>query len=191
MRVAILFLVFFCALIPACFAAPTFTFTADAATDFSSLPSAEQAFSGIADNFQPLWGFGWEIVMRRIGFGGTYMVDFFRDDTSRWAMDWYGEGLFVSYHIFGGGAFLDPFIQAGAGCAGRVLLHSTGALQRSPDISIFPFLAAGLSLNLEGFLLGAKLSYVPFQSEIPVTDIPGYPVENFKISIFAGISLGR
>ena len=50
------------------------------------------------------------------------MVSFFRDAFTQWWLDWYAPALSLSYHPFGGNSFLDPFLQAGIGSAGRVML---------------------------------------------------------------------
>jgi hypothetical protein len=189
-------------LAPAGFAA-TFSLTGDMAADFASLPTAEQAVQSISRNDQPLWGMGWEVVFNKIGFGGTYLVNLTKDAQNDWWMDWYGQALFISYHIFGGAAFLDPFIQTGVGCAGRTYIESAtigwtryqSAISLTPypipDISIFPFLTAGLSLHLDAFTIGAKLTFVPFKSGIPLTDIPEYQLQNFQVVVFTGMTFGH
>jgi hypothetical protein len=58
------------------------------------------------------------------------------------------------------------------------------------SLSLFPFVGAGLAFNLEGFLLSAKAIYTPYWSQVPVTDIPSYPLGKFQVTMSAGISLG-
>jgi hypothetical protein len=186
MRKAIIVLVF-CAAASAAFAVPVVSLTGAIAANFDAVPSVQQAIETFQAN-QPLWGFGWEVVPRRMGIGGLVMVNFFRDAQSAWVLDWSAQPVYLSYHIFGGGAFLDPFIQAGIGCTGRVPLEGAAVGMPSLYLSLFPFLAAGLSLNLEGFLLGAKLAYAPFSAPVPVTDIPAYPTGSIQVTVFTGIS---
>jgi hypothetical protein len=176
-------------LAPLGFSAPTLALTTDIAAGFSQMPTLEAAFQNLTENPNPLWGLGWEITIRRIGLGGTYLVNFTRDQLMRWTLDWYGEGIYMSYHLFGGGSFIDPFVQAGIGCAGRVALdpHSYSDLA----IELFPVVSGGVALNLGGLSVGAKASYVPFSTPVPATWIPGYPVDPFQVAFFAGFILGR
>ncbi len=168
------------------FAVPVVSLTGAMAANFDAVPSVQQAMEGFQAN-RPIWGFGWEVVPRRLGIGGLLMVNFFRDAASQWVLDWSAQPLYLSYHIFGGGAFLDPFLQAGFGSTGRVPLEGTAG--PGLHLSVFPFVAAGLSLNLEGFVLGTKLSYAPFSAPIPVTDIPPYPTGSFQVVVYTGIAL--
>ena len=76
------------------------------------------------------------------------------------------------------------------GCAGRV---SSPRCRRGPDaepqslsLALFPFVAAGLSLNLDGLLLGAKVIYTPYKAQIPVTDDPGLPAGNIPGHVHRG-----
>jgi hypothetical protein len=177
---------FFLSLGAACFADPIFFIGGNAAAEFNAVPTAEQAIDSFSSNPKPMWGAGWELVARKLGFGGVAMVKFFQDPQEGWAIDWYGQAVLLSFHLFGGGAFLDPFAQAGAGCAGRALPSSSGLYT-----SIFPFIAAGLALDISGFTFGAKLSAVPFQTQVPGTQIPLYTVGSFQVQLFAGITLGR
>ena len=183
---------------PACFAdceddpGTVFTLSGTAACDFATLPHTEREYRGYDNLEQPLWGIGWEVVLQHIGLGGTYMVNFSHDDQDRDMLNWYGQGFFISYHFLGGGAFLDPFIQAGAGCAGRVLLRNREDYRELDlHISIFPYLSAGVALDLDGFTFGGKVNYVPFQSDLPVTDILPQPVGSFQVQLFAGVTFGR
>jgi hypothetical protein len=191
MRVAIVVLSLICIFAAAGFAGPTFSLTLNAEKDFATMPTAEEALTSFSTNPEPLWGVGWEVVLKRIGFGGTYMVKFFHDEQAAWNLDWNGQPLYVSYHFFGGGAFLDPFIQAGVGCTGRVLLERSGPSNPGLYLSLHPFVGAGLGLHLGSLAFGAKVDYIPFDSGIPVTNIPRYPAGNFQVNIFTGVTLGR
>jgi hypothetical protein len=187
------------------FAGPTFSLTGNIAAGLSDRPSFEEALLSLTENPNPLWGMGWELTLRRFGFGGTYMVNFSQDDANQWALDWYGEALYASYHLFGGGAFIDPFVQAGIGCAGRVSIgpypyypYPYYPDTMDPDfmpeglmISLFPFAGAGVALHLDGLTVGAKLKYMPFNSPIPAAWIPGYPAGQFQAEVFAGVTFGR
>jgi hypothetical protein len=118
-------------------------------------------------------------------------VSFFQDAGAQWWLDWFAPALFASFHPLGGNSFLDPFVEAGVGCAGRVMLarHPMRAPQ-GLELSLFPFVAGGINFNLDGLLLGAKVAYVPYASPIPVTDIPRYPLGSLQVTVSAGVSLG-
>jgi opacity protein-like surface antigen len=166
--------------------------TGDLSANFLGGSTTQQIVNTFAVGDQPLfWGFGWEVILGRVGFGADYMVSFFRQAGTQWWLDWYSPALYLSFHPLGANRLLDPFLQMGLGCAGRVLL--TGGMgDQGGDllISLFPTVAAGLNLNLEGLLLGVKATYTPFKTAIPVTDIPAYPLGNLQVSLSAGFSIG-
>jgi len=166
--------------------------TGHLALDFSERPSVREAAAAFADSERMiLWGPGWEVIMDRISLGGTYLVSFFQDETSGWWLDWYGEPLYLGYHLFGAGAFIDPFMQVGLGSAGRVSLEEDTALERDPlYLSIFPFISGGLALDLDGFIIGGRLSYYPLITPPPATEFENYPLDNFQVAVFAGVGLG-
>ena len=159
--------------------------TGHLALDFAERPSVREVTRAFADSEkQILWGPGWEV-------GGTYLVSFFQDENSGWWLDWYGEPLYVGYHLFGAGAFIDPFMQIGLGSAGRVTLEDETAAAQDPlYLSIFPFISGGLALDLDGFIVGGRLSYYPLITPPPATDFQNYPLDNFQVALFAGIGLG-
>ncbi len=188
-----------CILALAAFGAPCFAgavqLTGSLSADFLSGPSAGDIIDTFSLGGQPVfWGVGGEVVLHRVGFGGDYMVSFFQSPEGAWWLDWYAPALFVSFHPIGVNRFIDPFFDAGFGCAGRVFLgpatsywplSATGL----PSISLFPFVAGGISLNLDGFLLKAKATYTPFVTPIPVTILPAYPLGEVQVAITAGFSI--
>jgi hypothetical protein len=168
--------------------------TADLSADFMSDATTQTVISTFSVGSQPLlWGVGWEIVPDKAGFGGNLAVSFFQDAATSWWLDWVAPGVFLSYHPFGAERFLDPFIQVGAGCAGRVGLGTEAQLDEvpvTPDISLslYPFAAAGLAVNLDGLLLQAKVTYTPYNGSIPVTDIATYPLGKFQVALSGGLA---
>ena len=168
--------------------------TGNLSADFLEVTSAQQIIATFGVGGQPLfWGTGWEVVLDRVGFGGDYEVTFLRDAAAAtpWWLDWYAPALYMSYHLFGSTAFIDPFIQVGLGCAGRVLLTDTGSIPPDPlSIALFPFVSGGVSLDLDGLLLSAKATYTPYAGQIPVTTIPAYPLGKVQVMLSAGLSLG-
>jgi hypothetical protein len=157
--------------------------------DFIEPPTVDQAFSALRDDMS-LGGIGWEVVIKRFGLGGAYLVHFEPDSTDAWWLDWEVQPLFASYHVFGGGSTIDPFVDAGLGCAGRVYLGPGAVAGDRLGISLYPFASAGLALNLDAFRIGTKLSYTPWQGRIPAAPIPGYEVGSCQLQVFAGVNLG-
>lgn len=138
-----------------------------------------------------LWGLGWEVIFSKIGFGGTYMVDFIEEDINNdWWLDWNGDAFYLSYHILGGSFFVDPFIELGLGCAGRIYLGYNGSYNFPENlyISVYPFITGGLAFQLDGFLISGKLKYLPDFSPLPVTPIEEYPLKNFQFSLNLGFA---
>ena len=154
-------------------------------------PSAQQIIDTFSSPGQPPFGgVGWEVIIGRVGFGGEYGASFSRTSQGPWWVDWMTQPLFLSYHPFRSGYFLDPFIQAGVGCAGRVYLDQwTGDATGNLYLSIYPFVAAGLSLDLSGFLVSGKVSYAPFMTSPPAPSISSYPLGNVQVTLAAGIAI--
>ncbi len=166
--------------------------TGNLQADFLKGPSAHQIIDTFTSPGQPPFaGVGWEVIIDRVGFGGDYSASFTRTPMGSWWLDWLAQPLFLSYHFFRSGHTLDPFVQAGVGCAGRVYLQDWPQTQVSDNlsISIFPFVAAGLGLDLSGLLVSAKMSYAPFMSAPPASPISSYPLGNVQMTLSAGIAI--
>jgi len=158
--------------------------------DFIDPPSVDQVFSSLRDG-PGLLGIGWEVVIKRFGMGGSYLVLFQPDANDSWWLNWETQPFYASCHFLGGSARIDPFVDAGLGCAGRVYLGSRHIPGELLGISIYPFASAGLALNIDAFRIGAKISAVPWQGRLPATPIAGYEVGAFQAQFFAGVSLGK
>jgi hypothetical protein len=166
--------------------------TGNLQADYLKGPSAQQIIDTFTSPGQPPFcGVGWEVIIGKVGFGGDYSASFTKTPMGSWWLDWLAQPLFLSYHFFRSGYTLDPFVQAGLGCAGRVYLQDWPETQVSNNlfISIFPFIAAGLGLDLNGFLLSAKMSYAPFMSAPPASPISSYPLGNVLVTLSAGIAI--
>lgn len=165
--------------------------TGSLATDFYSGPSAQQIIDSFSIGGQPIfWGVGWAVIPGRVGIQGDYLVSFSRDASLGWWLDWYAQAISMSFHPLGATRFVDPFLQVGLGCAGRVFLDGWLPPAGEPlMIALFPFLAGGVSFNLDGLLLGAKATYTPYAAPIPVTYIPAYPLGKVQVSLSAGFSI--
>jgi len=164
--------------------------------NFASTPSAAEVASTFATANQHLyWGFGWEVVHNHIGVGGLYTADFEQTAASDWWLDWYGQALFLSYHLFARRALLDPFVNVGVGSAGRLSLSSYEYAAVPPNsrllLSIFPFVSAGLGLDLDGLYVGAKATYLPAISPPPATYFQNVPLGTVQVALFCGVALGR
>jgi hypothetical protein len=157
--------------------------------DFIDRPTLDQAASALEAE-SPFVGLGWEVVMGHVGLGGSYLVDFDEASASEWWLDWDAQALYGSYHILGARSFIDPFVDAGLGCAGRVFLGPSGEPSERLSLTIYPFASAGAALELDGLRIGAKLSYALSRNAIPATYIPAYPIGRFQATAFAGLSLG-
>jgi hypothetical protein len=165
-----------------------------AAVPFFDAPKASEVIDALADARSDIfYGLGWEYIFDRIGFGGNFGVNFIRDDSMDWSAEWYGEAIYVSYHLFGAGAFFDLFGQMGLGSAGSVQLGKA-KINEDTDastlltIGIFPFVSIGCAFNLHGFIIGTKLNYTPFISPPPATDFNEYPLKRVQAIVFIGIS---
>lgn len=166
--------------------------TGNLQADFLKGPTAQQIIDTFTTPGQPPFGgVGWEVIIGRVGFGGDYSAAFTRTPQGTWWLDWITQPLFLSYHFFRTGYFLDPFVQAGMGCAGRVYLQEwlESAVGNNLYISIYPFVAAGLALDLSGFLVQGKMSYAPYMTPPPASPISSYPLGSVQVTLSAGIAL--
>jgi len=165
--------------------------TGSLSQDFLRGTSAQTIIGTFTGPEQPRFaGLGWEVILGKVGFGGDYMASFLRAPDTQWWLDWYAQPLFLSFHPLRRGFALDPFVQAGLGSAGRVLLHRwTGTPDSNLFLSVFPFVAGGLDLNLDGFLIGAKVSYAPFMTPPPATAFDNAPIGQIQATVSVGIAL--
>jgi hypothetical protein len=113
-----------------------------------------------------LSGLYWEVLRDHLGFGMTYLVDFQRLDSPYpemeylWFVDWVGS-FDLRYHFFED-FFLDPFLEAGLGSAGRVDISSyeengLPGVEDPLQLSVFGQVGGGLAFRLSGLHLGARL----------------------------------
>ncbi len=164
---------------------------ANMATHFDERPSAGEAFDAFGRTGQPVfYGPGWEVLFDHVGLGGNYMVRFFEDDLNTWWVDWVGEALFLSYHFVGAGHMFDPYVSFAVGGAGRSIAEHDEGGGEPVYLSIFPVLTAGLSFDLQGFLIGGRLAYIPDVGAVPGTDIAIYPLERFQVAFYGGVAIG-
>ena len=156
---------------------------------------------------QTMIGWHWEVIFNYLGLGMHYGVRFDEPviDTASptdWYMDWKGD-FFLSYHVLGGGSVIDPFVEFGWGNVGTVLVSSPEYADY-PDwedevengnavaLGFYNYFAGGLAVDLNGLLLGAKVSYIPSELAGPFADgsIERYALAPFEVSLFGGVALG-
>ena len=184
------------------------------AADFAVRPTWDEVGSIFDDRSKLFWGPQIEVITNRVGVGFRGLVNFENQETELdgvqydWSLDWLGD-LYVSYHIFGTHSFIDPFFEFGFGNAGRVDIDEdpeswmvdeeswmpAGGLYEYNDdalesLALYPSVAVGVSFDLGGLFIGARLSYRPLTFQIPATQFDVYPVTNFQFALFGGITLG-
>jgi len=182
----------------------------DVAAEFVEKPGSEdikQAF-GASDKSGLMPGLTWEVIIDHIGFGMSHYVRFNRSDSelenvnNEWDMDFMGSWDF-RYHLFGGGAFLDPFAEASIGSAGHIELNEEDAdyyytkreitigsdsdTGKLTNLSIFSQVGGGLALKLDNFIFGGKLMYRMYNDVPPATQFDPYPLDNFQFSLFGSL----
>jgi len=170
-------------------------------------PNPEDWYQVAVPTDETLSGWYWEVVFDHLGLGMHYGVRFdeaaFETESSTdWYMDWKGD-FFLSYHILGGGSIVDPFVEFGWGNVGTALV-ATPAYPDYPDwedevahgsavaLGFYNYFGGGLAVDLNGLLLGAKLSYIPSELNTPIPDasIDLYDLAPFEVSLFGGVALG-
>jgi hypothetical protein len=144
-------------------------------------------------------GLYWEVILGKLGFGMTYLVNFTPIDTEipdleyEWYLDWIGSWDF-RYHILSviGRSGIDPFLEIGFGNAGRVDIsnyENSSELRDPLQLSLFVQGGAGIALRLQQLHLGGKLLYRIGNSPVPATQFEIYPLKNFQIALFGGFSI--
>lgn len=181
---------------------------------FVDSPSVSEMISEIGKgvNFKPGFEFGMKI--NRIGFGLNTLLMFNRTVSENtdlhwdWTFDWIST-VNIGYHFARTWYFLDPFIEAGFGAAGRVdltpdddFVEQMACLEAGNyyycdedsdllGLSLVGYIAAGLSLRLDMLYISGKLSYWPLNSPPPATQFMPYPLKQFQFAISAGFVLGK
>ena len=180
-----------------------------ASTPAESLPDAspEEWYRVAIPTDKTLSGWYWEVIFDHLGLGMHYGMRFNEaaietGESTDWYMDWKGD-FFLSYHILGGGSIIDPFVEFGWGNVGTALVTSP-TYPDYPDwedevedgsavaLGFYNYFAGGLAIDLNGLLLGAKVSYVPSELNAPIPDssIERYDLAPFEITLFGGVALG-
>lgn len=166
----------------------------DVVMSLQQTPSVDPNVTSFTTANQPTyWGFETEFVVRHIGFGGVYAVNFEQVASSDWWFDFYGQAVFVSYHLFARRSLFDPYVSAGLGAAGRVALGPADALPQDSNmlLSIFPVLSGGVGIDLGGLYIGGRVSYLPAMTPPPATSFGNVPLGRVQLTLSAGFAVGR
>jgi hypothetical protein len=145
-----------------------------------------------------LSGLYWEVLMDHVGLGMTYLVDFQKLESPYpqleylWYLDWVGS-LDLRYHFFEA-FFLDPFLEAGVGSAGRVDIsayeeNGLPGVEDPLELSLFGQVGGGLALRFSCLHVGARLLWRVFNEIPPATQFQPYPLKSFRFELFGGFSL--
>jgi hypothetical protein len=141
-------------------------------------------------------GLYWEYLPGNLGIGMTYLLKFNRQASSlqdidyTWYFDWIGT-LDARYHFLSE-SFLDPFIEAGIGNAGRVDMTSYGPQSEGERdellMSLFGQMGGGVAFHFKEMHLGVKMLYRFLNRPVPAARFDTYPLKNFHVSFFGGVT---
>jgi hypothetical protein len=81
------------------------------------LPSLSDSWEDFKDGEGVYWGGYVELILSKLGLGISFNQQTYEDPFGDSTFDmWnYDVNFFLAYHLFGGRAFIDPFLQAGVG----------------------------------------------------------------------------
>ncbi|HAE21652.1 MAG TPA: hypothetical protein DCG47_04920 [Spirochaetaceae bacterium] len=157
------------------------------------LPTVKEAWADFKEGTGVFWGGYGEIVLGKLGLGLSFNQQTFKDEFERALDTWnYDVNFFLSYHLFGGRALLDPFLQAGVGMMAfdykdKEAARAFYTLTDDPLFasSYFDF-GLGLGINLGGIGIFGKGMW-NVQSDEPLysqedggTPIFSWPILPFK-----------
>jgi hypothetical protein len=158
----------------------------------STVRDVSRSYRGTNDDelFSGLEG---ELWFGTVGFGGSYLGRFVDesaesgDAAQEWWYDWKSD-LFVSYHLFRGGAFLDPFVRLGGGVAMR-----SDENDSVTNAGIYQYLGGGAQVSLGGLVIGCGLNYNILNQRLQPdsTSWEMYPTRRFEARVYGGVSFGR
>ncbi len=154
-------------------------------------------FKHVIDSPVVFPGLYWEVMFDHLGLGMTYFGKFNRigdEETGcEWQFDWIGS-LDLRYH-FTKEDFLDPFVEFGLGCAGRVEFPAAGshsdreAYRRNLQfLSLFFQAGGGIAFRFDSLHAGLRLLYRIMNEPVPGTVYEVYPLYRLQSVVFAGVS---
>ncbi|HUX22397.1 MAG TPA: hypothetical protein VMW69_14230, partial [Spirochaetia bacterium] len=161
-------------------------FALDMVANVQQIPSVDPSVTTFTTANQPVyWGLEFEAAHRHWGLGGLYSANLERINSNDYWLDFYGQAVYLSYHLFARRAFLDPYVSVGLGSAGRVAIGSGSTVTLPANqtilLSVFPVVSGGLALDLNGLYLGAKLSYLPSMTSLVATANSNVPLSKIQL----------
>lgn len=154
------------------------------------LPNLSEAWDDFRDGQGVYWGGFAEFIFEKLGIGLSFNQQTYKyEPDSRLDMWNYDVNVYLSYHLFGGDAFLDPFVQAGIGQWGFGYTDTDAARYYYPDLTDDPLAASnyadiglGLGLNLEHVGIFFKAMWSK-QSDEPVKTNDGYDTAIWELPV--------
>ncbi len=159
-----------------------------------NLPSFSSVWNDFTEGRGTYWGLFGEIILGKLGLGLAFnyqdVPEFGYDFDNDGYIDpvyemypqmWsYDANVYLSYHLFGGRSFLDPFLQAGVGINAYDFKNSEDKTEFNslgPEDPLFasPYwdFGAGLGINLGGIGIFIKGAYIlPMDSVLTGTSWP-------------------
>jgi len=166
--------------------------------DFSENPDYDTVVEEFHSGDNVLSGFYWEVIPDHIGYGMTCNFLFDRQGSPipevdyQWTMDWIATWDF-RYHPLRW-SFIDPFVEIGLGCAGKVDITDYEEYGLDRDLagdplflSLFAQVGWGLGFRLGALNLGTRVAYRFWNGPIPGTQFEPYPLDEFNVGVFAGL----
>ena len=166
--------------------------------EFLDRPDIEAFQIAIDDPTNLIPGLYWEVAGKNLGFGMTYLLDVEKGDIpvdpfTGVFLDWIATAD-LRYHILGSDAFLDPFVEAGFGAAGRSDITNyekvgAGTNDYTPtNLSLFGQVGGGLAVKLAVLQVGAKLDWRFWNGAMPGATQDPYPLKYFSVALFGGLA---
>ena len=166
--------------------------------EFMDRPDVEAFQIAIDDPTNLIPGLYWEVAGKKLGFGMTYLLDVEKADIAvdpftGVFLDWIATAD-LRYHVLGSETFLDPFVEAGFGAAGRSDITNykkagSGTNDYTPtNLSLFGQVGGGLAVKLSLFQLGTKLDWRFWNGAMPGATQDPYPLKNFTVALFGGLA---
>jgi hypothetical protein len=166
--------------------------------EFPEKPDYDTVVKEFHSGDNVLKGFYWEVVPDHIGYGMTCNFLFDRTESLipevdyQWTMDWIGTWDF-RYHPLRW-SLIDPFVELGLGCAGRVDITDYEEYGLDEDLAQDPLLLSlfgqvgwGLGLRLGAINVGTRMVYRFWNEPPPGTQFEPYPLDAFDVGVFGGL----
>jgi hypothetical protein len=178
--------------------AENFRLGATVGAEMVNRPTLESIRQEFDEGTNLLSGLYWEVLIGQLGLGMTYLVDFqsaaspYPQMDYLWFVDWVAS-FDLRYHFIED-FFLDPFLEAGLGSAGRADIssyeeHGLPGVADPLQLSLFGQVGGGLAFRLHGLHLGTRLLWRVFNEIPPATQFQPYPLKGFRVDLFGGFSL--